>query len=103
MIAVSESRSKHVRILFADVGTDIDHPQGMGALIHDKCDATWHIVIPDNLQSSPYYAVIAFGEHTHIPPPPSVAKDADVKALEAVLRPMLTPGLTRCTYFINRV
>jgi hypothetical protein len=68
MIAVSDPRVKHVSVLFADVGTAINHLQRMGTLIHNKCDAIWHIVKLDDLQSSPYYTVIALGEHTHIPP-----------------------------------
>lgn len=75
---------------------DIDHPQGPGDLIQDECNVEFNVIIPDNLETTPYYVLTAIGEHTHIPPPPSVVLGADVKDILKVLRPILTPGLTRC-------
>ena len=52
-------------------------------------------MIPVDLVSCPYMIVTCYGEHTHVPPPPSILSE-DLKAgLLAVILPMLTPGLTR--------
>jgi len=79
---------------------DIDHPQGIGNLIQSKCDVLWDIIIPDDFVLTPYYVIISFGTHSHVPPPPHIPQLDNVQSLENVLRPILTPGLTRSKFII---
>ncbi|KAF2466172.1 uncharacterized protein BDR25DRAFT_238033, partial [Lindgomyces ingoldianus] len=79
-----------------------DHPQGVGKLTTVPCLATWQIIIPVDLRAIPYYVLIAIGTHTHVPPPPSVVQGEYVEDLKDVLRPMLTPGLTRSQFLNSR-
>jgi hypothetical protein len=79
----------------------IDHPQGMGIMVIAPCPVYWHIIIPTDFTAVPYFVLISFGKHSHVPPPPSFVSQDHVLALEEVMRPMLTPGLTRCKFFLN--
>jgi hypothetical protein len=75
---------------------DIDHPQGIGQLITYACPVFYHIVIPNDIEMVPYFVLITFGTHNHIPPPPNLPLEDNIQDIEDIIRPMLTPGLTRC-------
>lgn len=48
----------------------IDHIQGQGRLIaSQKCPVTFDVIIPNNLEQSPYILWVSIGEHNHVPPP----------------------------------
>lgn len=78
----------------------VDHPQGQGSLFKIPCEVTFQVIIPIDIVAIPFFAIISFGIHTHIPPPPSTLSNSDIEEVVKVLRPMLTPQLTR-SQFLN--
>ena len=64
-------------------------------MIATGCNVVFELIIPRDFTATPYFAFISTGIHTHIPPPPSIPREQDIKEILEVLRPMLTPGMTR--------
>ncbi|KAF2690355.1 hypothetical protein K458DRAFT_289569, partial [Lentithecium fluviatile CBS 122367] len=64
------------------------------------CPVVWDILFPEDIQRVPYFLLIATGTHSHIPPPPFIAGEAQLQAIKNILHPMLTPALTR-SQFLN--
>ncbi|KAF2785530.1 hypothetical protein K505DRAFT_382079, partial [Melanomma pulvis-pyrius CBS 109.77] len=60
----------------------------------------WNILIPNDIETIPYFVLIAFGTHSHIPPPPSIPGEKQLQSIKNILHPMLTPGVTR-SQFLN--
>jgi hypothetical protein len=48
------------------------HPQGAGRTLHyKKCKALFDLYIPTNWHRFPFIILIARGNHSHYPPPPT--------------------------------
>ena len=76
-----------------------DHPQGPGALVMKGCGVIFHILIPEDLTSTPYILFTTHRVHTHPPPPPNITPKrlvSDITDLVKRIRdPNLTLGITR--------
>jgi len=49
----------------------IDHPQGLGKLIHQDYKIVFHIFVPDDLEETPYIHFILHRVHSYAPLPPN--------------------------------
>lgn len=85
---------------------DIDHAQGPGQLVHQPCEVTFDIIIPQNLEETPYYLFHSQGVHTHAPPPPHKTPEQLTKEIINLIHQINDPGLTTgilYPYYIRNV
>jgi len=82
-----------VNILLTYSG-DVDHPQGKGRLITTKCHVEINILIPKNLEATPYFLFCSHGVHIHPPPPPTRTPESIILELTQLVRKSNDPGLT---------
>ncbi len=73
---------------------DVDHPQGNGRLVQRQCGVAFDIIIPCDLQDTPYYLFTSHGVHIHPPPPPHKTPEAVTKEIVALIQRMNDPSLT---------
>lgn len=73
---------------------DVDHAQGKGQLISLKCDVEINILIPINLQATPYFIFCSHGVHKHPPPPPTRTPESIQLELVQLVRKINDPSLT---------
>ncbi|OJD22190.1 hypothetical protein ACJ73_06466 [Blastomyces percursus] len=73
---------------------NIDHIQGRGKLVHQKCNVIFDILIPIDLENSPYIALRSHGLHSHPPPPPSRIPVNITRDIAQVIHQMKDPDLT---------
>jgi hypothetical protein len=73
---------------------DVDHPQGKGQLVQHKCKVVFNIIIPLDLEKTPYFLFCSHGVHEHPPPPPTRTSESIEAELVEVVRRIRDPNLT---------
>ena len=68
-----------------------DHTQGPGKIEPLSCEVEFHILIPENLNISPYILLISHGIHTHPPPPPNKPPQAIISTVLDIIQSMRNP------------
>ncbi|OCK99658.1 uncharacterized protein K441DRAFT_537252, partial [Cenococcum geophilum 1.58] len=48
---------------------EINHPQGLGKLIHQDYEVTFYVFIPDDLEETPYIHFTSHRVYSYAPPP----------------------------------
>jgi hypothetical protein len=72
----------------------IDHMQGQGKLVSIGCDVEFHILIPENTNTTPYVLFTSHGTHTHPVPPPNKPPQSMIADVLRIIRDLQDPELT---------
>ncbi|KAJ5316796.1 hypothetical protein N7508_001304 [Penicillium antarcticum] len=78
-----------------------NHLQGRGKLQIIGCKVQYHWLVPVNLTTTPFYAFLSIGIHSHPPPPPAKPPQAILLDLIKVIRSMEIRNLTPVAFLMS--
>ncbi|KAF2714917.1 hypothetical protein K504DRAFT_486708 [Pleomassaria siparia CBS 279.74] len=85
----------------------VNHLQGPGQLVHQACEAEFDILIPCNLEETPYYLFTSHGVHTHPPlsphNTPAELREEVIKLIYRMHDPSLTAAKFLCGPFLEEL
>lgn len=71
------------------------HPSGSGALVQVPCSVQFHLLVPNDHQTTPYLIWSSHGIHSHLAPPPHQAPEELVRQLQEVVSRATSIDTTR--------
>jgi hypothetical protein len=89
-VSISSTRSKHI----TNALLGVDHPQGPGQLVKSGCTVQFHVLIPVDIEATPYLLFTSQGVHYHPPPPPNKPPSQILKELQEIIQRIGDVSLT---------
>jgi hypothetical protein len=78
----------------------IPHPSGPQKLQNRSCSVQFNLLIPGDLNATPYILFSSTGIHTHNAPPPRNTPQMLMDSFLIELRKLVRAGLTSSTYML---